>query len=339
MTLIPYVDEVLPVTTGCTKCSPGCDNCYAARLAATRLKHLPQYEGLAEKSHLIDGDPFGDGYDWSGEIRVNPEQLEKPLHWKQPKKIFVCHTSDLFHKDVPGVFINQVWNMMFNNPRHTYLILTKRPELLLQWTEIKAQHCHWPIEDIWPDWFWLGTTVCNQEEAERNIPVLLQIPAAVRWVSIEPMLGPIDIVPYMGYRTYRCGCRWHRTENEWLHLSGDDALCLNCGELCEVHPGIDWVVLGGESGTNARPMHPDWARWVRDDCKSAGVPFYFKQWGSYVTEDQSPKDIVLPSKSWFPDGWEIKKGNDVYKVGAKAAGSELDGETWKQMPHKEAQNA
>ena len=181
------------------------------------------------------------------------------------------------------------------------------------------------------DFVWVGTSVENQKWADVRIPLLLDTPAAVRFLSCEPLLGEVTLTPGLLWAPSDCpegcGCAYPG--------AADPADCA-CDGLCTMDtewngrkPGIDWVICGGESGPGARPMHPDWARWLRDQCVDAGIPFLFKQWGEWVTEDQSPEDIILPGLSTYLLGDDEP---DFYKVGKKAAGRELDGQTWDEYP-------
>ena len=210
-TKIEWAEKVWNPVTGCSKISPGCENCYAERMAF-RLRGRCGYP---------DGEPF--------RVTLRPQRLEEPMRWRKSSMVFVCSMGDLFHDDVPDDFIHRVFATIGQCPQHTFIILTKRPK------RMKAF-----IEDYYayesPTNVWLGVTTENQEMADRRIPILLQIPAVVRFVSVEPMLGPVDLAR---------GCE-----------------------------KIDWVICGGETGPNARPMHPDWVRSLRDQCQSAGVPFF-----------------------------------------------------------------
>lgn len=218
---ITWADSTYNPVTGCSPISEGCQHCFA-RTMAKRLQAM--------------GSP---GYEYGFEVTLHPERLDEPAHWRKPRRVFCVSMGDLFHEEVPGEFINRVWMSAFNAPRHTYLFLTKRPARLLEWTRRKAAATQWPIEDIWPDWMWLGVTAENQARADERIPILLDTPAAHRWISMEPLLGPVDLRP-------------------WLSRLG-------------------WVVVGGESGPGYRPMNLDWVRDLRDQCAAARVPFHFKQ--------------------------------------------------------------
>jgi len=170
-------------------------------------------------------------------ITTHTDRLDEPLHWRKPSRIFVCSMGDLFHDDVPGRFINEVWTRMFNTPRHTFLVLTKRPLVLFKWTFMAAKAKAWPVEDIWPAHIALGVTAENQDAFNERVPALMKIPCQTTFISVEPMLEPIDI-------------------GGW-------------------HP--DWLICGGESGPGRRTFDTEWGRGLRDQCKEAGVPFFFKQ--------------------------------------------------------------
>lgn len=198
--------------TGCTKVSPGCAHCYA--------------ETWAERWRGVPGHPFEQGFD----LQLRPERLKLPLSWKRPRLVFVNSMSDLFHEAVPAGFIAEAFETMRLASWHTFQVLTKRPERALQLA----------AELPWPANVWMGTSVENQRWTSR-VEILRTIPAQTRFLSCEPLLGPIRV------------------------------------ELA----GIDWVICGGESGPRARRMDPDWARSLRDQCVAAGVPFFFKQWGAF----------------------------------------------------------
>ena len=268
-TSIEWCDATWNIITGCTRVSRGCGGadgggCYAERLAATRLRHHPSRAGLTD----------GHGR-WNGQVRFNEQWLDQPLRWQRSRRIFVCAHSDLFHEAVPAEWIDRVLGAMLLARQHTFQVLTKRPERMRgyfeglraddpcldgvgrlhsacaprfgtdrQWEE--AMDAGWPLPNVW-----LGTSVEDQDTANERIPVLLETPAAVRWISAEPLLGPLTVFDLDGPVDARDG----------------------------MDPGLHWVVAGGESGPCARPMDPGWARSLRDQCQIAGVPFFFKQWG------------------------------------------------------------
>jgi len=288
MTAIEWTDATWNPTTGCDRVSPGCDHCYALTLAA-RLK------GMGSPKYQNDGDPRTSGPGFG--VTTHETALTAPLRWGSPRMgsprmVFVNSMSDLFHARVPTEFVVRVFAVMAATPQHTYQILTKRPgrtrrflrdecrcgqghgsgvhlRSRMEWAATSHSPTHVPGLDSgllhrmeWPlPNVWLGVSTEDQEQADRRIHELERTPTAVRFISAEPLLGEI--------------------------LLGDRLRHL------------DWVIAGGESGTGARPMHPDWARSLRDQCVSAAVPFHFKQWGG-----RTPK----------------------------SGGRELDGRTWDEFP-------
>lgn len=291
---IEWTDATWNVVIGCDKVSPGCDHCYAIR-TAHRMQANPNPKiAAAYAGTEADGE-------WTGQVNLVEDRLTLPLSWTRPRRIFVNAQSDLFHKDVPDEFIARVWAVMALAPQHTFQILTKRHgrmRSLLNSEHFKdlvavemagplnphpreALDLHWPRRNVW-----LGVSVEDQQRADLRIPALLDTPAAVRWLSCEPLLGPVSL-----FANSR----------------------IDTGTL------VDWVVVGGESGPGSRPMHPDWARSLRDQCQVAGVPFLFKQWGSH-----RPSDV----------GTIVRNGVRYPMVpsGKRAAGRELDGRTWDEYP-------
>lgn len=290
-TSIEWTDASWNPIVGCTEISPGCANCYAARLAATRLRNTPQYKGLA----TIDNPPASIGPRWTGEVRFLPERLEEPLHWREPRRIFVCDMGDLFHESVTEEALEKIWYVMLKAERHTFQVLTKRPQRMRSFVKNWRYTCG--SRNFLPN-VWLGVSVENQHFADERIPLLLQTPAAVRWISAEPLLGPVDLnnmhPPNYG--------------SAFTHTFG--------------WPRLDWVIAGGESGPHARPMHPDWARSLRDQCQAAGVPFFFKQWGEYLPGDQSNAHLEA----------SMGRIGEFDRLGKKAAGRLLDGREWNEYP-------
>ena len=303
---IEWTDATWNPVTGCTKVSPGCDHCYAESIA-----------------HRFAGTPaYPNGFD----ITLRPERLTQPLRWTRPRRVFVNSMSDLFHKDVPEDFIDSVFGVMAANvahtrPTHTFQLLTKRHGRLRSYLsapdvrqrialaaaqrtdEDHADRVHefvlygarmWPLPNVW-----VGVSVEDQARADLRIPALLQTPAAVRFLSCEPLLAPVDLSRHLDpERDCRCGVP---------AMEGAGQHAASCG--CLTQPEIGWVIVGGESGPGARPMQPEWARQLRDQCTAAGVPFHFKQWGEWA-----PAPDVLQ------------------RVGKKAAGRLLDGRTWNEEP-------
>ena len=217
---IEWTDATWNPVTGCTKISPGCAHCYAESITL-RFKR---------------GGPFLPG---KTTINLHHDRLDAPGKWKSRRRVFVNSMSDLFHEEVPFDFVREVFLRMSEYDQHIYQVLTKRPERMLEYVD-------WDTRPDWPDHVWAGVSVENQYWADRRIPLLADIPARVRFLSVEPLLKAVDL-------------RSHLAD-------------------------IQWVIVGGESGSKARPMDPEWARQVRDDCIEAGVPFFFKQWGGRTSK-------------------------------------------------------
>ena len=263
MTSIEWTDVTWNPVTGCDKISPGCDHCYA--------------EGIARR---FAGTPaFPNGF----QVTPRWERLDQPLKWRRPRMVFVNSMSDLLHPDVTNLFVLEVFTRMWKAPRHTFQVLTKRPSRLralaptidaalngmvcvTERTGKPVQPLTWPLPNVW-----LGTSTEDQRHADIRIPHLLATPAAVRFISAEPLLGPIDLfgdVERPGPATIRTGVSYPTDYGTGIEYDVDD------------QPGIDWVIVGGESGPGARPMDLDWVRSIRDQCATAGVPLFVKQLGS-----------------------------------------------------------
>lgn len=294
---IEWTDATWNPVTGCTEVSPGCDICYA--------------KTFAERWRGTPGHYFENGFD----VQLRPDKLELPLKWRKPRKVFVNSMSDLFHKDVPDDYIARAFAVMARTPQHTYQVLTKRHGRLrallssdlfrrsmydalvaLDYRWITHNRVPWPLPNVW-----LGVSVEDQQRADLRIPALLETPAAVRFLSCEPLLGPVSL-----------------TREGWLLSNVDNyesTVVPDADQWLPEPGGIHWVIVGGESGHGARPMYPDWARKLRDQCTTAGVPFLFKQWGEY----RPPVD-------------GDERGAPYTRVGKKAAGRELDGRTWDEFP-------
>lgn len=273
-TKIEWSDMSWPVVTGCSHAgSLGCDKCYAARMAATRLKHHPRYEGLAT---------FENGKArWTGEVRFNRDVLSQPLHWKKPRMIFVASTGDLFHEDVPPSFICEIWQVMRECPQHTFQILTKRAQRMFEivTTYIADDTLGFePLPNVWG-----LVTAEDQATADERIPWLLRTPFAVRGVSVEPMLGAIDLEHYLGIWT-------DDVVNLHQEIMFDrpmvpnlfTALAKPAGMARLYKKQLSWVIVGGESGHGARPMMLNWAQGIVNQCKAAGVPVFVKQVGTWA---------------------------------------------------------
>lgn len=376
-TSIEWTDSSWSPITGCTRKSSGCDNCYSARLTY-RLEMMGQakYEGLTVLN------PAGDRH-FNGVVRCHHDQLEIPLKWKKPRKIFVNSMSDTFHRDVPFDFIDSMFAIMALCPQHTFQVLTKRPDRMAEyfnapiplstradmvagmaptridgklfaWGETRPDRhkadvydrrpwMGWPLKNVW-----LGTSVENQEAADERIPHLLRCPAVVRFLSVEPLLGSISFPEVCRKMDGPCWCGSHISTVDFEPLAHREW-------------PIHWSICGGESGPGARPMHPDWARSIRDQCVSAGVPFHFKQFGEYgpgsfdgvgdpvFRQFADKQQWVNKASTWVNGGTCIdaagtvlKNGGDfdkatypvtiVHRLGKKKAGRILDGRTWDEFP-------
>lgn len=292
---IEWTDATWNPVTGCSKVSEGCRNCYAKR-------DWPRIS--ANPKTVYHGREFE-------EVRCHPERLNQPLRWKRPRRIFVNSMSDLFHPAVSDDFLNLIFSTM-EATDHAYQILTKRPERMKEYLTWRWGGGRIPRRTIW-----LGVSVEDQKTADERIPLLLQTPAAVRWISAEPLLGPIDLI---SASNQECNHEEGGTEpdtNAWI--------CRRCEENEEFE--LDWVVVGGESGPGARPCHPDWVRSLRDQCVAAGVPFFFKQWGEF--RERTGTD---PIRLMDPP---VKSGGKyifMTRVGKKNAGRLLDGREWSEFP-------
>lgn len=269
-TKIEWAEETWNPIVGCNPISPGCKNCYAERMAY-RLSHALGKIGTDVSDAWVGySTVIGDNKKWNGKTDFVHSALDKPLHWKKPRTIFICSMGDLFHESVLFEWIDDVFGVMTTNPQHTYLILTKRPERMYDYIEYMNQN----IADAGfegydpPSFIWLGVTAENQEQADKRIPILLSIPAAKRFVSIEPMLGPVDLrelrLPKSNFVYDSILGRKHSNyyQSDWYSESSNK---------------LDWIITGSESGPGRRPMNQDWVRSLRDQCITADVPFLLKQ--------------------------------------------------------------
>lgn len=270
---IEWTEATWNPTTGCDRVTPGCDNCYALNLA-------PRLKAMGSKRYQRDGDPRTSGPGFA--LTLHDDTLDLPLRWTRPRRIFVNSMSDLFHDAVPDAFIVEVFARMWWAPQHTFQLLTKRHgrmrslvpriEEQLRRRERDLSLVDYPTRLSWPlPNVWLGVSVEDQKRAELRIPALLDTPAAVRWLSCEPLLGPVNL-------------GWFREQ-------------------------LDWVVVGGESGRGARPMNSEWVRTLRDDCIGAEVPFFFKQagsvlaskWGCTDRKGHNPAEWPEPFPREYPE--------------------------------------
>jgi len=336
-TKIQWTEETWNPIAGCSVVSPGCTNCYAMRRMAPRLSKnpaTPQYHGTVQPSKA--------GYVWTGKIGIAGDTaFLKPLRTRKPTMFFVNSMSDLFHEGVPDEVIDRIFAIMALCPQHTFQVLTKRSARMRDYFSenertgnfepmvrmIAAARAirpdqpynmtEWPLPNVW-----LGVSIEDQTRADERIPDLLATPAAIRFISAEPLLGPVDLSRAVMLRP-----------------------------VTEIYPGqpvLDWIIVGGESGKGARPMHPDWARSIRDQCAAAGVPYFFKQWGEHLggmAEDHGDSvwfnAASQPSDSryfqtkdqfdWF-DADKAPDGPVWLKLGTKATGRMLDGREHNAMP-------
>jgi len=270
MTKIEWADRTINPIIGCSKVSPGCDNCYAERMAC-RLALNPQTPQYQDVTSL-------DGKSWNGKTRLVESALEQPLTWRKGCRIFVGSMTDLFHRETPDEWLDRIFAVMALCQQHTFLLLTKRPDGMREYITSRVQkpaftgvnfaylmgapsgstgapaHVPWPLPNVW-----LGVTAENQAMFDYRAPILLDTPAAKRFVSVEPMLGAVD-----------CG----------ELLSPPEMTGVSYGGLHEYVGGaplVDWIICGSESGPGARPIDIEWARSLKDQCVEAGVPFFYKQ--------------------------------------------------------------
>lgn len=362
-TKIEWSDETWNPVTGCTKVSQGCKHCYAER-DWPRLAHLPAYKDRAFT-----------------EVSTHDDRLDQPLRWSRPRLIFVNSMSDLFHDDVPFSFIAAVFGVMAAAPHHTFQVLTKRPTRMLEFFRWIDEHparnkfdsdllyakypgADWrpfflaqrtaevmpgadrhriALQDQWPlPNVWLGVSVEDQAAADERIPLLIQTPAAVRWISAEPLLGRVDL------RNIAVPTESDMLRKPWdFEASKFNALQAHDDDRFHQPPAkLDWVVVGGESGPKARPMPSNWVRDLRDQCSEAGVPFLFKQWGEWaplegIEQMRHLGDLMRTGKAVHvygddrePDG-RFKRGDEhLLRVGKKGAGRLLDGVLHDEYPVK-----
>lgn len=330
-TKIEWAHHTFNPWIGCTKVSPACDHCYAEKeRASTAL-----------------------GVKWGANM---PRHRTGESNWKTPERwnaaaerrgvresVFCASLSDWADNAVPGQWRLDLAGVIRRTPWLDWLLLTKR---IGNAAAMLAEM----FPDGVPDNVWIGVTICNQEEADRDIPKLLAVPAAKRFLSMEPLLGPVDLrgishgdgeIDALRPGTWEDAIeQWRGTSETWeedfedwynITIPGD-------GLSGPMHVGIDWVIVGGESGPNARPMHPDWARSLRDQCQAAGVPFLFKQWGEWTPGENVERERgTVDTAVHFGGEWHTSRLNlatddghiddqpDLYRVGKKAAGRHLDG--------------
>lgn len=341
---IEWTESTWNPIRGCSRVSEGCRNCYAETVANRFKGYGEPYEGLIAK-----------GGQWNGQVKMIDHKLDEPCRWSKPRMIFVNSMSDLFHPALPFETIAAIFGIMAAASWHTFQVLTKRPERAVEffsWLEAHPERSHfdthklqstypgaawqpfllaqaaadilpsegaglrvdlkgkWPLPNLW-----LGVSVEDQATANERVPLLLDAPAAVRWISAEPLLGAVELTRINGCPT------------DYRYMDSGCVDALRC-----THPSkIDWVVVGGESGPGARPMHPEWARSLRDQCVWAGVPFLFKQWGEFSPSPDGglPDDLPESAGHYFDEPHPPGK---TWRFGKKRSGRLLDGRTWDQYP-------
>ncbi|KWZ35164.1 phage Gp37/Gp68 family protein [Burkholderia anthina] len=292
---IEWTDHTFNPFIGCTKVSPGCDHCYAEHMMDTRL-------------HKVVWGPHGE------RVRTSDATWREPIRWNarhdqffavhgRRQRVFCASLADVFDNQVSDDWRADLFDLITATPNLDWLLLTKRignvaAMVPYDWTCPRRR---------WASNVWLGATIVNQAEADRDIPKLLAVPARVRFLSMEPLLGPVDLtsIPWGGHRVSVLQ-GWTSPEH-----------------------GLHWVIVGGESGPSARPMHPNWARELRNQCAAAGVPFLFKQWGEWIDHDQPGVDMLGTADSAlhpWPDG------KHSVRLGKRAAGRHLDGRAHDEFP-------
>ncbi len=296
---IEWTDATWNPVTGCSVVSPGCTNCYAMRLAGSRMKHHPSRKGLTDSSKA--------GPVWNGQVRFNEQWLDQPLRWKKPRRIFVCAHGDLFHENVPDEWIDRVFAVMALSPHHQFQVLTKRADRMRAYLAFGAGYRErlnaigsavlelddervllshaLPLPNVW-----LGVSVEDQARAKERIPALLETPAAVRFVSAEPLLGPIDFQAIWARRSDGVETLWDALTPPGVHHHPDNdpanphvQTVVRAAQRA-MRPTLDWVIAGGESGPGARKMELEWARSILEQCKSAGVSVFMKQLGACASD-------------------------------------------------------
>lgn len=345
-TKIQWTEATWNVCVGCTKVSAGCQNCYALRMAV-RLAHNPKIPKKDRERYRSTIRETKRGWEWSGKVALFEDRLEQPKSWRKPRMVFLCSMSDICHEDVPDWFIEATFNAMLWNDyyggdygqKHIFQVLTKRPERLANllsgnvWRP--CAHGALPVappndNGVLPERIWVGITAEDQKALDARAYHLWRIPAKMKWISHEPALGQLNLSARYG------------------EGQPDDP-------PAPISEWINWVVTGGESGPGARPMHPDWARSMRDQCAAAGIPWFFKQWGEWrecfdkwVKYEATERDLqyiglmeydgrfrvapklplsVQETHCTEADCWMIR-------LGKKQAGRVLDGQTYGEYPQE-----
>lgn len=364
------IGATMNALVGCQKVSEGCRNCYAISVAHVRAGNpLPvMQEKFGGTTKREGGKTL-----WTGKVTLSEEALLAPLKAKKPRTYFVNAMSDLFYEGVPDEWIDRHFAVFALCPEHTFIVLTKRPARMREyldsvepWNRIS---CIASAMNTGRDYtfvsagngalflanVWMGVSVEDQKTADERIPLLLQTPAAVRFISAEPLLGAVDLTA-LDAHAYSRAAGHQPSQDELLEdwryscLATGDYYALHadgyktCGDGNVRETKLDWVICGGESGPGARPMHPDWARSLRDQCVAAVVPFFFKQWGEWhPTTRDANGELAMPHADWSQiplaalrkPGCAFGRSDEeqlCLRIGKKAAGRLLDGVEWKQFP-------
>ncbi|MBR8344173.1 phage Gp37/Gp68 family protein [Burkholderia ambifaria] len=323
-TKIEWCDHTFNPFFGCTKVSPGCDHCYAEHMMDTRL-------------HKVVWGPHGErvrtsAATWREPIRWNARHAEFFAAHGRRQRVFCASLADVFDNAVPDAWRADLIDLIWNTPHLDWLLLTKRignaGPMITRALELAGRGVNtpWPWSNVW-----LGATIVDQAEADRDIEKLLMTPARRRFLSMEPLLGPVDLRAWFDPTGVCCmqemqSCADCPADAPWIHGPTTEYAEDGTGYSS---PEIDWVIVGGESGPGARPMHSEWARDLRDQCAAAGVPFIFKQWGEWIDHDQPGVDMLgtvhSPLHKWHD-------GNHSVRLGKRAAGRHLDGRTHHEFP-------
>ncbi len=315
---IEWTDTTWNPVAGCFVASPGCKNCYAVEMA-WRMTHHPNKKVSGKYAGTVELNANGVAC-WTGEVRLVERTLLEPSKERKPMRIFVNSMSDAFYEKLSDEQIAKIWAGMALAPWHDFQVLTKRAERMRDWLrdprtpglvaaeidrlEPGAMLPAWPFSNVW-----VGVSIEDQVRADERLPLLLDCPATVRFVSAEPLIRPVS-----------------------LKLALEQHGMKNASDLASA--GLHWVIVGGESGQDSRPMHPDWARALRDECAGAGIKFFFKQIGAWSWDAQSGEGYLR--EGIMPDGGRVPVGTPgsraVMKVGADKAGKLLDGRVWQEFP-------
>lgn len=323
--LLPgFKGETWNPVTGCEKVSAGCKFCYAEKFAGRKMnewgKSVQEIDPNSGLPRFRDR-KFTD-------VICYENRLDIPLKWKKPRLIFVNSMSDLFHEAVPFEFIDKVFDKFMFCNNHIFIILTKRPVRALAYYNSTDKTSGGLIRKDWltdnvADFrhVWFGVSVEDQKTADERIPLLLQVPAFIRWVSYEPALGPVDFTQKRINYSFPTRTDSSGVGIEWTD-PGDEYI------------GLDWIVMGGESGHKARPMNPEWVRKTRDDCKAANVRFFFKQWGEWIGTNCKAFEgelieKVQSGKNYKMHDWE---NTQSWKVGRKLSGRVFDSKEYNEYP-------